>query len=122
MNLNRNNARTGLDPYMESYIQEMLRDNDDGEKYRLENSTLCGQTQRKPPDAHARAQEDALMVGVPLRSPDICQMGSSCESLIMSKAKGVNPADLSPVCGDRGGLVRTSSAFCACAAPPLVGC
>lgn len=93
MNLNRNNARTGLDPYMESYIQEMLRDNDDGEKYRLETAHFVDKHRESLPTL-TRAQEDALMVGVPLRSPDICQMGSSCESLIMSKAKGVNP----PIC------------------------
>ena len=88
LNLNRQNVVTGFDGWMEEQIRHMLTQKQ--EAFCLETSAKVDELREQLPRL-TRAEEDSWLVEVSPRSRSVCQMGMSCESIAMSKAKGVNP-------------------------------
>ena len=89
INLNARNKTIGLDGWMEEQIQEMLRTDDKG-MYRLETAHFVDKFRENLPTI-TRAEEEAWMVGVSPRSRNVCQNGARCESILMCRAKGIDP-------------------------------
>lgn len=88
-NLNRNSSAAGFDGWLEAEIRQMLQDSTQ-EQFCLETDACVDQLREDLP-RFTRAEEDAMLVEVSPRSPHVCEMGRSCESINMSKHKGVSP-------------------------------
>ena len=86
--LNRQNMVTGFDGWMEAEIRQML--NSKQEAFCLETSAKVDALREQLPRM-TRAEEDKWLVEVSARDRNVCEMGLNCESVCMSKAKGVNP-------------------------------
>lgn len=86
--LNRQNMVTGFDGWMEAEIRQML--NSKQEAFCLETSAKVDALREQLPRM-TRAEEDKWLVEVSARDQNVCEMGLNCESVCMSKAKGVNP-------------------------------
>lgn len=86
--LNRQNMVTGFDGWMEAEIRQMLHSKQ--EPFCLETSAKVDALREKLPRM-TRAEEDKWLVEVSPRARNVCEMGLNCESVCMSKAKGVNP-------------------------------
>lgn len=92
--LNRQNTVSGFDGWMEAEIREML--NTKEEAFCLETSAKVDDLREQLPRM-TRAEEDEWLVEVSPSSTNVCEMGSlNCESVCMSKAKGVNPPIMLP--------------------------
>lgn len=87
--LNRQNMATGFDGWMEAEIRQML--NTKQEAFCLETSAKVDSLREQLPRM-TRAEENKWLVEVPPRARNVCEMGLNCESVCMSRAKGVNPA------------------------------
>lgn len=88
-NLNRNSSAAGFDGWLEAEIRQMLQDSTQ-EQFCLETDACVDQLREDLP-RFTRREEDAMLVEVSPRSPYVCEMGRSCESIKMSKHKGVSP-------------------------------
>lgn len=86
--LNRQNMVSGFDGWMEAEIRQML--NSKQEAFCLETSAKVDALREQLPRM-TRAEEDKWLVEVSARDRNVCEMGLNCESVCMSKAKGVNP-------------------------------
>lgn len=86
--LNRQNMVTGFDGWMEAEIRQML--NSKQEAFCLETSPKVDALREQLPRM-TRAEEEKWLVEVSPRDRNLCEMGLNCESVCMSKAKGVNP-------------------------------
>jgi len=86
--LNRQNMVTGFDGWMEAEIRQML--NSKQEAFCLETSAKVDALREQLPRM-TRAEEEKWLVEVSDRDRNVCEMGLNCESVCMSKAKGVNP-------------------------------
>lgn len=86
--LNRQNMVTGFDGWMEAEIRQML--NSKQEAFCLETSAKVDSLREQLPRM-TRAEEEKWLVEVSSRDRSVCEMGLNCESVCMSKAKGVNP-------------------------------
>lgn len=91
--LNRQNMVSGFDGWMEAEIRQML--NTKQEAFCLETSAKVDDLREQLPRM-TRAEEDEWLVEVSPRSKNVCEMGLNCESVSMSKAKGVNPPIMLP--------------------------
>ena len=88
-NLNRNSSATGFDGWLEAEIRQILQDSTQ-EQFCLETDACVDQLREDLP-RFTRKEEDAMLVEVSPRSSYVCEMGRSCESIKMSKHKGVSP-------------------------------
>lgn len=86
--LNRQNMVTGFDGWMEAEIRQML--NSKQEAFCLETSAKVDSLREQLPRM-TRAEENKWLVEVSSRARNVCEMGLTCESVCMSRAKGVNP-------------------------------
>ena len=88
-NLNRTNATTGFDGWLEAEIRQMLEDSTQ-EHFCLETDARVDQL-REDLVRFTRSEEDNMLIEVSPRSPHACEMGRSCESVKMSIDTGVSP-------------------------------
>jgi len=86
--LNRQNMVTGFDGWMEAEIRQML--NSKQEAFCLETSAKVDSLREQLPRM-TRDEENKWLVEVSPRARNVCEMGLNCESVCMSRAKGVNP-------------------------------
>lgn len=88
-NLNRTNATTGFDGWLEAEIRQMLEDSTQ-EAFCLETDAKVDQLREDLP-RFTRSEEDAMLVEVSPRNQYACEMQRSCESVRMSMDKGISP-------------------------------